>query len=387
MRIYVIMLAGGRGTRMKASSNKVLLSLCGKTVIRRSVEAFIPFADEMVIVSRPEEQTAIQNDIRLLAPFAVHYAPGGMTRQDSVLNGLNVISPAPDDLILIHDAARCLVDKELIMRVIRSAEEYGSGIPGVPVTSTCKICDNSCFVVNTPDRSSLYEIQTPQGFKAEKIISAARKASEDHYLCTDDAGLLEHYHIPVRVVTGSSANFKMTEPGDLSRARSLLKGDESVMRIGMGYDVHRLIPGRKLILCGIEIPYDFGLLGHSDADVAIHALMDAMLGACALGDIGSHFPDTNERYHGISSLLLLKETSAILSDAGWEVNNADVTIVAQKPKLLSFIPLMTASIASALGLPDNRVSVKATTTEKLGFEGRMEGISAYAVCSVTEKER
>ena len=159
------------------------------------------------------------------------------------------------------------------------------------------------------------------------------------------------------------------------------------MRIGMGYDVHRLVDGRKLILCGVEVPFELGLLGHSDADVALHALMDAMLGACALGDIGKHFPDSDEKYRGVSSVLLLKETNRILSEHGFAVYNADITIAAQKPKLLPYIAGMRANTAQAVGLPEDRISVKATTTEKLGFEGRMEGISAYAVCTVVEKER
>ena len=154
------------------------------------------------------------------------------------------------------------------------------------------------------------------------------------------------------------------------------------MRIGMGFDVHRLVPDRKLILCGVEIPFELGLLGHSDADVALHALMDAMLGACALGDIGQHFPGTDEKFKGVSSILLLKETARILQDCNYQLYNADITIVAQKPKLLPYIPQMTENISSVLGLPHNKISVKATTTENLGFTGRMEGISAYAVCSV-----
>ena len=239
--------------------------------------------------------------------------------------------------------------------------------------------------MHTPDRSSLYEIQTPQGFAAEVFISAALKAAEDGIDCTDDAGILEHYHIPVHIVPGSSQNIKLTEPEDMSRASSILKGDAANMRIGMGYDVHRLTDGRKLILCGVEVPFSQGLLGHSDADVALHALMDAMFGACALGDIGKHFPDTSDLYKDISSVFLLKETNRIIGEAGYKVSNTDITIVAQKPKLLPFIPQMTEIIADTLGIPLNAVNIKATTTEKLGFEGRMEGISAYAVCAVTDR--
>lgn len=386
MKTYVIMLAGGRGARMNASVNKVLIPVCGKTVIARSAEAFIPFADEMVIVSRPEEQDAISKEISALSlPFSWRLAAGGETRQASMMNGLSAISLSEEDIILIHDAARCMVDHELIRRVIESVKEYGTGIPGVPATSTFKVCDKRGCVVSTPDRSALYEIQTPQGFRAGVFVSAAMKASDDHVDCTDDSGIMEYYGADVRVVEGSARNIKLTTQEDIPRALSILEGAVPFMRVGMGYDVHRLIEGRKMILCGIEIPYEYGLLGHSDADVALHALMDAMLGACALGDIGKHFPDTDERYRGISSEALLEETKKIIRNAGYAVSNADITIVAQKPKLLPYIPDMAARIASVLELPVSCISVKATTTERLGFEGRQEGISAYAVCTVVER--
>ena len=386
MKTYVIMLAGGKGERMGAPVNKILLSVCGKPAIIRSMEAFVPIADEMVIVARPEDQPLILSAVNACSfPFPVRFAEGGKTRQGSVLNGLHSFSPDPDDIILIHDAARCLVTSGLVRRVKDGAAEYGACIPGIPATSTFKVCDDDSFVSRTPDRSSLYEIQTPQGFRAETIVSASLRAAQEGIDCTDDAGVLEYYHIPVRVAHGDASNIKLTEPQDLNRARTILEGADSSLRIGMGYDVHRLVDGRKLILCGVEIPFELGLLGHSDADVALHALMDAMLGACALGDIGKHFPDDDERYRGISSLLLLKETARILDAHGYVLNNADITIAAQKPKLLPYIPLMRENISSVLSLPADRISIKATTTEKLGFEGRMEGISSYAVCTVVKK--
>ena len=387
MKTIVIMLAGGQGTRMNCGKNKILIPLCGKPVIQRSIEAFISFADEMIIVTRPEDKDEILSAVSpLKLSFPWRTVCGGITRQESVLNALRAVSAEENDVILIHDAARCLVDSPVIERVIQSVLLYGSGIPGIPVTSTCKICGPDSFVQNTPDRSSLYEIQTPQGFFAGLIIPAALKAAEEHFEGTDDASLLEHNHHPVRIVPGSSRNFKLTEPDDIVRARVMLQGEDNSMRIGMGYDVHRLVPDRKLILCGVDIPYQFGLLGHSDADVALHALMDAMLGACALGDIGQLFPDTDERYRGISSMELLRETNTVLSAAGFTLCNVDITIVAQQPKILPWIPQMVANISSLLCLPESSVSIKATTTEKLGFEGRREGISSFAVCSVVRKK-
>ena len=388
MKKYVIILAGGSGSRMKTSVNKVLLTLCGKTVIRRSMDAFSSHADEMIIVSRPQDCSAVQEEVcKCGYSFPVHIVCGGETRQASVFNGLKSIDPDPCDIILIHDAARCLVDTALIERVISSAVQYGSGIPGIPATSTYKICDEDCFVQETPDRSKLFEIQTPQGFTAETIVAPSIRASEEHLDFTDDSGILEYYHIPSRIVDGSPTNIKLTCQQDLVRAMLILEGDVFSMRVGMGYDVHRLVADRKLILCGVEIPFDLGLLGHSDADVALHALMDAMLGACALGDIGSHFPDSDNRFKDVSSMILLKETYRIINEAGFQVNNTDITIVAQKPKLLPFIPMMIGNISDALCIPRDSVSVKATTTEKLGFEGRMEGISAYAVCTVVKRNQ
>ena len=386
MKTFVIILAAGKGERMNAGKNKVLLPVCGKTVIRRSIEAFSSFADEMIIVSRDDERSLIMHETENAGlSFPVRFVSGGETRQQSVLNALLTLSWNHGDIVLIHDAARCLADHKLISRVIHSTVLYGSTVPGIPASSTYKICDQDRFVTNTPERSFLYEIQTPQGFPAETIIPASVRAAEDHVICTDDAGILEHYHFPVKIIDGDSSNIKLTEPDDLNRAKMILEGGvSSSMRVGMGYDVHRLVAGRKLILCGVEIPFDLGLLGHSDADVALHALMDAMLGACALGDIGRHFPDTDEQFKDVSSMVLLRETIRILSSAGFEVHNADITIVAQKPKILPFISEMIRRVAAELSLPENHVNIKATTTETLGFEGRLEGISAYAVCTVSE---
>ena len=383
MKIFTVMLAGGSGTRMNSPVNKTLLPLCGKTVIRRSAEAFAGLTDEMAVVCHPDARDALVREVEAAQlPFPVHFVPGGDTRQQSVQNGLRSFDFGERDVVLVHDAARCLVPPEVIRRVIASVEEQGSGVPGVPVSSTFKLCDDAGLVVRTVDRSRLFEIQTPQGFRGRDLLSASLRASEEGFVGTDDASLMERYGFPVRIVPGARTNLKLTTPEDLTAANLILKGAPHPMRVGMGYDVHRLVEGRRLILCGVEVPWTLGLLGHSDADVALHALMDAMLGACALGDIGRHFPDTDDRYKGISSLLLLKETNRLIQEAGFTLVNADITIVAQKPKLLPFIPQMVSTVAEALGIENAAVNVKATTTEKLGFEGREEGISAYAVCMV-----
>lgn len=387
MSITAVILAGGIGSRMNASVNKVLLTIKGKSIIKRSTEAFLRLTDRIIVVCRPEDEPAIRAELQPeKQPLPFHIVHGGETRQQSVRNGLRSISFQPDDIILIHDAARCLIDSSVISRVIDSCLSSGNGIPAIPATSTYKICDDHGFVISTPDRSHLFEVQTPQGFLAQTICRIHDKAFCDHVSGTDDASLLEHYNIPVKIVKGASSNFKITEPDDIKRAVMVLEGAEAKMRVGMGFDVHRLVEDRKLILCGVEIPYEYGLLGHSDADVALHALMDAMLGACALGDIGKHFPDSDMNYKGISSVSLLKQTSELLQNNGYSVSNIDITIVAQRPRISPFVSRMIDTISETLSLRRDRISIKATTTEKLGFEGRGEGISAYAVCSVTEAE-
>ena len=250
----------------------------------------------------------------------------------------------------------------------------------MPAVSTFKLVDHDGLVVRTVDRSSLYEIQTPQGFIGIDLLQASVRAVKEHLDVTDDASVMELSGSEVHIVTGSVRNVKLTTKEDYMAAEYMLS--DPGFRIGTGYDVHRLVPGRKLILCGVDIPWELGLLGHSDADVALHALMDAMLGAAAMGDIGKHFPDSDDRYRGISSMLLLKKTAGLLRQAGYTVVNADLTIVAQKPKLLPLIPQMRRNIAEMLECAEDSVSVKATTTEQLGFEGRQEGISAQAVCLI-----
>ena len=386
MKTIVITACGGSGSRMNAGINKILLPLAGKTVIRRSIEAFDGLIDEMILSVRPEDEARIRQEADLAAvSFPVRLVSGGATRQESVLNGLKSVSWGPDDLVLVHDAARCMVEPDLIRRVLASCQAFGSGVPAVPAVSTFKLCDASGCITETLPRASLYEIQTPQGFVASDLLQASLSAMAEGFEVTDDASIMEHAGFTVHTVPGAVRNVKLTTPEDYMNAERLLNQDVPSLRIGTGYDVHRLTEGRKLILCGVEIPWDLGLLGHSDADVALHALMDAMLGAAAMGDIGKHFPDTDPQYKGISSILLLKKTAELLQQSRYRLVNADVTIVAQKPKLLPYIPQMRKNIAEAVGCSEEAISVKATTTEKLGFEGRQEGISSQAVCLLQKK--
>ncbi len=383
MKTILILLAGGKGARMGASRNKVLLSLEGVSVIRRSAGAFRGLVDEMTVVFHAPDEALIREEIAAASPGVhVRFVPGGKSRQESVRNGLDACGAEEDDIILIHDGARCLVKPDTIQRVVASARERGSGIAGLRVSSTYKACAPDGTILRTIDRENLAEVQTPQGFRCSLLREAFARAERDGFEGTDDASLLEHAGIPVFLAEGDRTNVKLTTPADVELAESLLKKEGCRMRVGMGYDVHRWAEGRKLVLCGVEIPWERGLLGHSDADVALHALMDALLGACAMGDIGRHFPDTDPSLEGISSLLLLEKTREIISRAGYVPENVDVTIVAQKPKLAPYIPAMVEKIAETLRMNPADVNVKATTTEKLGFEGREEGVSAYAVCTV-----
>jgi len=380
---YAIILAGGSGSRMGADRNKVLLSLGGEPVIVRSVRAFLGHVDGVVLVSREEDIPAIRTALDA-AGLEACIVPGGDTRQASVWNGITAL-PADCGRVLIHDGARCLVDDGTIRRCKESVERFGSGVAAIPAVDTIKQVGADEVVASTPDRSTLRAVQTPQGFDTALIRAAHEAAMAEGFLGTDDASLVERLGRPVRLTLGDRKNIKLTTPEDMKMAEAFIGGGFPALRVGQGYDVHRLVPERELILCGVKVPHTLGLLGHSDADVALHALMDAMLGAMALGDIGKHFPDTDERYRGISSMVLLEHVVALLKEHGAQVTNCDVTIVAQKPKLLPYIPQMRQNVAEALGLPPDRVNVKATTTERLAFEGREEGISAQAVCMVQQR--
>jgi 2-C-methyl-D-erythritol 4-phosphate cytidylyltransferase/2-C-methyl-D-erythritol 2,4-cyclodiphosphate synthase len=261
--------------------------------------------------------------------------------------------------------------------VLRMARETGAAVPALPVTDTLKKGRDG-LVAGTQPREGLYAVQTPQGFSRE-VLERAYKECVD--ALTDDAGLVERLGLPVAIVPGSRRNIKITLPEDFAMAEQMMT---SAPRVGLGYDAHRLVEGRQLILGGVAIPHEKGLLGHSDADVVLHALTDALLGACALGDIGQHFPDSDPAYQGISSLLLLEKTVALLKEKGFRPMQCDLTIQAQRPKLAPHLPRMRANIAAALGIPLDKVGLKATTTEGLGFVGWEEGIAVQAVAVVGE---
>ena len=424
-KVTAVIVAAGSARRM-GGINKQYAELAGIPVLARSVAAFDndPFVDEIVIVARSGEEDRCRRDIVEKYGFSRVSAviPGGAERHDSVRSALGVVfggaagreagscgAEVSDvgggrydgrdaGLVLVHDGARPLVPRTVIDAVIDGCAARGAAIPAVSVKDTIKqihLSDNGAVVSFTPERSLLRAVQTPQGFDAALLMRAYDACAPDTAV-TDDASLVEALGAPVYIVDGDEMNIKITTPSDLGRAEQLLNGSSAddpgindpvaaaarVPRTGMGYDVHAFAENRKLILGGVNIPHDRGLLGHSDADVLIHAVMDALLGAAALGDIGKHFPDTDLRYKGISSLLLLGHVSELLSSHGWTIVNIDVTVIAQRPKIAPHIPQMKKIMAEVLKISESQINIKGTTTERLGFTGREEGIASQAVASI-----
>lgn len=380
MSCWAVVVAAGRGERAGLGHNKVFEPVRGRTVLARCLDAFTRSGrfDGVALVLSEQEIPAFEALRGREGPFPLvrKIVSGGASRRDSVYHGLLAL-PEDTRLVAIHDAARPFLTDDVIDATLKSAAQYGSGVISTPVTDTIKqvLPDGS---VTTPDRSALRAVQTPQAFRYDMILRAHRSAQADAFAATDDAMLFEHYYGGVKLVTapGAQENIKLTTRADFEAVAARGPAD---MRIGHGYDAHRLKAGRRLVLCGVEVPHDRGLDGHSDADVAVHALMDALLGALGLGDIGGHFPDSDPAYAGIDSMKLLRAVMDEVNAAGYRVGNADITIVAQKPKLAPFIPRMKQNIAGALGVSPDRVNVKATTTERMGFEGEETGISSQAV--------
>lgn len=362
-----ILVAAGASRRMGFDKLSYRLP-DGCTVLETSCAALAahPAVRQVVLVAganRPECER-----IAAACPKPCCVVDGGETRADSVRNGL---AAAEGALVAIHDAARPFVSRAVITAALEAAARTGAAAPAVPVKDTIKVAQGG-RVVSTPDRAMLYAVQTPQCFSREKYRQAlACVTGEQARQVTDDCSLFELAGMPVELTAGDYGNYKITTPDDLKK--------EKTMRIGHGYDVHRLVEDRKLILGGVEIPYEKGLLGHSDADVLLHAVMDAVLGAAALGDIGRHFPDTDPAYRGADSLALTRAVAALIREHGYAVGNIDATILCQKPKLAPYIEEMRRNIAAAFGVAADAVSVKATTEEHLGFTGEGLGIAAHAV--------
>ena len=380
--------ASGLGKRLNSPEGfrgKAFARIAGEPLIGYTLRAFqdCSLVDEIILVVRrdeigPARRLVQSGDFSKVTAIT----PGGEVRQDSVRNGLAEVSP-DSRIIAIHDGARPLVTQATIASTIEAADTDGAAIAGVPVIDTVKSSLDGFFVTSTLDRRTLYAVQTPQTFQRNIIMDAYDRAYADCYYGTDDASLVERLGIPVRIVPGSYENIKVTTPTDLRIAEALLRQSEirnpkSEIRIGHGYDIHRFSPGRKLFLGGIEFPGE-GLLGHSDADVLLHAVADALLGAAGAGDIGRLFPDTDPAYKDARSLDLLAKVGEIIRKLGWAVGNIDVTLIAERPRIASHAPAMQANIAQALGVDPGQVSVKGKTAEGLGPIGESLGIECHAV--------
>ena len=380
-KVSAVLVAAGSSTRM--GFDKLSFDLGGETVVQRSIRAFAecPLVSEIVLVAGKNRAFLEQQAAACAKPVQV--VQGGATRAESAKNG---VLAAHGELVAVHDAARPFVSQAVITAALEAAAACGAAAPAVPVKDTVKravrgdgkTVPEHCMVTDTPDRSTLYAVQTPQCFDRAAYLAALDELdAEKARLVTDDCSLFELTGRPVQLTQGDYANLKITTREDLPRAEQKEGND---MRIGHGYDVHRLVEDRKLILGGVEVPFEKGLLGHSDADVLAHAVMDAVLGAAALGDIGKHFPDTDPAYKDADSLKLLAAVMDFARERGFELVDADCTIACEQPKIGPHREAMRANLAAALGVDASCVGVKATTTERLGWEGEGRGMGAWAVC-------
>lgn len=385
--IAVIVVAAGKGERAGrdgVADPKQYRAVGGVPVLTRTIRAFlelpqVSYVLPVIHAEHAERFAGLElSDDRLLAPII-----GAATRQASVLEGLKALAPKRPDLVLIQDAARPFATPQLISDVIAALEQFDGALPALPVTDTIKRALDGRQVATTEDRSQLFAAQTPQGFRFGQIFSAHMRASTVRRIFTDDSEIAEWAGLRVGMVMGDRDNIKITHPEDFSRAERILAGDIAMeTRVGTGFDVHPFEPGDGVWLCGVKIPHEKKLQGHSDADVALHALTDAILGAIGEGDIGIHFPPSDMQWRGAASVVFLKHAGRLLAERGGRVVNLDVTIVAEAPRIASHVPAMREVIGTALGIATSRIAIKATTSEQLGFVGREEGIVAMASASV-----
>jgi 2-C-methyl-D-erythritol 4-phosphate cytidylyltransferase / 2-C-methyl-D-erythritol 2,4-cyclodiphosphate synthase len=373
MRLAAILVAAGSGSRFGAETPKQFLRLVGKPVIRHAAEAL---AREVQLLQPVGDADAIGEALAGLP----HLPPiaGGATRQDSVRFGLEALAGAMPDIVLVHDAARPVIPPGTIAALLAALEQTAGAIPAMPVGDTLKRVEDGRITTTVP-REGLYRAQTPQAFRFPVLLAAHRAGV--NLAATDDASLLEAAGEAVAIVRGSDDNIKLTYPEDLPRLERIMTA-HLIPRVGTGFDVHVLEPGRPLMLCGVAVPHDKGLAGHSDADVGIHALCDAIYGALAEGDIGRHFPPSEAAWRDADSARFLAHAAGRIAARGGVLANADVTLICERPKIAPHAAAMMARLAAILGVEAGCISVKATTTERLGFTGRGEGIAAQAVATV-----
>ena len=391
MSVTALIVAAGRGSRAAGPTAlfpKQYLPIGGVAMLTRTISAFAghPSVDDIIVVIHPDD-IGLYNFAAMRCAARLRSAvPGGERRQDSVRAGLEALSANPPERVLIHDAARPFVDDDLIWRVVGGLDTHDGALPCLPVTDTLTRV-SAGRVTGTIPREGLFRTQTPQGFRFDAILAAHRTADERACATfTDDAGIAEWYGLDVALVEGSEANRKLTSAQDIASADELirLRAEHALgtIRIGSGYDVHAFAPGDAVILCGVLIPYDRKLIGHSDADVGMHALTDALLGAIADGDIGVHFPPSDQRWRGVASEVFLKDAAARIKERGGDVVHVDLTFICEGPRIGPHRNAMRTKLAGCLGLDIGSVSIKATTNEGLGFIGRREGIAATATATI-----
>jgi 2-C-methyl-D-erythritol 4-phosphate cytidylyltransferase / 2-C-methyl-D-erythritol 2,4-cyclodiphosphate synthase len=374
MHIAALLVAAGSGSRFGSSTAKQFVPLAGRTVLRHAAEAL---AAHVSVLQPVGEAGPIEAALAGLDHLPS--VPGGATRQSSVRAGLEALAASgPPDIVLVHDSARPFIPKETVKALLAALATADGAIPAVPVADTLKRVTEGRIVATLP-RDGLFRAQTPQAFRFALLLEAHR--ASDGQAATDDAALLEARGLAVAIVPGSEDNIKLTYPEDLMRLERALAA-RLIPRVGTGFDVHALAPGRRLVLCGIEVPHASGLAGHSDADVGIHALCDAIYGALAEGDIGRHFPPSEAAWKDADSARFLAHAARRIATRGGVLANADVTLICERPKIAPHAPAMIARLAEILGVTPGLVSVKATTTERLGFAGRGEGIAAQAVVTL-----
>ena len=415
MHVTAIIAAGGRGERFGGAEPKQLLSVGGTPILARSVDAFAshPSVDAVIValpqaladdppaylrsarVARHGEEAEMRPGTRT----PVWIVAGGARRQDSVANAFRAAGETTD-VIVIHDAARPFASAALIARTIAAAAESGAAVAAVRSRDTVKRADrvpaaSGRTVLETIPRDTIYLAQTPQAFRRDVLRRALEIGARDLVEATDEAALVERAGLPVRLVDGEASNIKITTPDDMvlgeaiAARESAIRNPQSAMsrpartgRAGTGYDLHRLVAGRPLMLGGVRIPSERGALGHSDADVVCHSVTDAILGAAGLGDIGRHFPDSDPRWKDADSIELLRRAAALVSAEGFVVGNVDVTVVLESPKIRDYVDAMRAALAAAIGIDPARVSVKGKTNEGVDAVGRGEAIAAHAIALI-----
>lgn len=382
-RVAVLIVAAGRGLRAGAGLPKQYRQLAGQPVLAHALAAFAghPRVDEVRVVIDPADR-ALYDRLAEAKPDLGEPIAGGPTRQESVRLGLEALADDPPACVLVHDGARPLVDAALIGRAIGAVMDGGAvaAVPGLAVTDTIKQVDAVGIVTQTPDRHWLRAVQTPQAFRFDALLQAHRRQAGAGL--TDDAAVMEAVGHRVLVFEGDPANVKLTHPEDFALAERRLSPPLDDIRTGHGYDVHAFAPGDHVWLGGIRVPHEAGVLAHSDGDVILHAATDAILGALADGDIGSHFPPADPQWKGASSDRFLAHAAALVAARGGRIAHLDVTVVCERPKIGPHRDAMRARIAAILGIAVDRVAIKATTSERMGFTGRGEGLAALAVATV-----